>query len=622
MDLGSGPHFGGRSEDYIYPYPTRRRGIGFLASPLPSSLSSIIFFGWRGGDRFRFDPRLNLLPKPFGFDLVERIVLGDEKARFHHKQGFDAHIWNPLNSNAIGMGEKDVNRISNVTDFLSAVPYDKWVLVNPDDWRPSARYKHAAEVVQDKLYVIGGSRNGRYLSDVQVFDFRTLKWSTVSANMDPKRSKSDTVISDQVFPASAGHSVVKWENKLVVVAGHCKESSDTVKVWLIDLETHSWSAPATNGEAPIARGGQSISLVGSLLFMFGGEDNRRRLLNDLYILDLNTMTWEAVRTKKAAPAPRYDHTAVVYADQYLLIFGGSSYSPCFNDLHLLDLQTMEWSQPETQGTYVTPRGGHASTLIEENWYIVGGGDNKSGATETIVLNTSKFVWSVAASVTVRDPLASEGLTLSAMTVDGENFIIAFGGYNGKYNNEIYIMKPKPRDTLRPRLLQSPAAAAAAASVTAAYAVISANDEKSIDINTVDDSDIKGVQPNGAQEFAIKVDELTTEKNNLESRLTEVREENSRLKTNLDAVNNSYSELGKELQSVQGQLEAESARCLKLEVAQIAFAQKRLESFSSLEHELETLRRQKSQIERTVAPAQKQRSGGMWQWVSGSAENPE
>lgn len=39
---------------------------------------------------------------------------------------------------------------------------------------------------------------------------------------------------------------------------------------------------------------------------------------------------------------------------------------------------MEWSQPETQGTYVTPRGGHASTLIEENWYIVGGGDNKSG----------------------------------------------------------------------------------------------------------------------------------------------------------------------------------------------------------------------------------------------------
>lgn len=39
---------------------------------------------------------------------------------------------------------------------------------------------------------------------------------------------------------------------------------------------------------------------------------------------------------------------------------------------------MEWSQPQTQGAYVTPRGGHASTIVDENWYIVGGGDNMSG----------------------------------------------------------------------------------------------------------------------------------------------------------------------------------------------------------------------------------------------------
>lgn len=39
---------------------------------------------------------------------------------------------------------------------------------------------------------------------------------------------------------------------------------------------------------------------------------------------------------------------------------------------------MEWSRPETQGAYVTPRGGHAGTTVDENWYIVGGGDNQSG----------------------------------------------------------------------------------------------------------------------------------------------------------------------------------------------------------------------------------------------------
>jgi hypothetical protein len=39
---------------------------------------------------------------------------------------------------------------------------------------------------------------------------------------------------------------------------------------------------------------------------------------------------------------------------------------------------MEWSQPQLQGHLLTPRAGHAGVTIGENWYIVGGGDNKSG----------------------------------------------------------------------------------------------------------------------------------------------------------------------------------------------------------------------------------------------------
>lgn len=46
----------------------------------------------------------------------------------------------------------------------------------------------------------------------------------------------------------------------------------------------------------VARGGQSITLVGSKLLMFGGEDRNRKLLNDVHILDLETMTWTALET--------------------------------------------------------------------------------------------------------------------------------------------------------------------------------------------------------------------------------------------------------------------------------------------------------------------------------------
>jgi hypothetical protein len=48
--------------------------------------------------------------------------------------------------------------------------------------------------------------------------------------------------------------------------------------------------------------------------------------------------------RKGGPTARYDHSAAVYADQYLLIFGGSSHSTCYNDLYLLDLQTVSYKR--------------------------------------------------------------------------------------------------------------------------------------------------------------------------------------------------------------------------------------------------------------------------------------
>lgn len=39
---------------------------------------------------------------------------------------------------------------------------------------------------------------------------------------------------------------------------------------------------------------------------------------------------------------------------------------------------MEWSRPTQQGDIPSPRAGHAGVTVGESWFIVGGGDNKSG----------------------------------------------------------------------------------------------------------------------------------------------------------------------------------------------------------------------------------------------------
>lgn len=47
-----------------------------------------------------------------------------------------------------------------------------------------------------------------------------------------------------------------------------------------------------NYSLQVSRGGHSVTLVGNTLVIFGGQDARRSLLNDLHILDLETMTWD------------------------------------------------------------------------------------------------------------------------------------------------------------------------------------------------------------------------------------------------------------------------------------------------------------------------------------------
>ena len=44
----------------------------------------------------------------------------------------------------------------------------------------------------------------------------------------------------------------------------------------------------------VSRGGQTVTRVGTTLVLFGGEGAKRSLLNDLHILDLETMTWDDV----------------------------------------------------------------------------------------------------------------------------------------------------------------------------------------------------------------------------------------------------------------------------------------------------------------------------------------
>lgn len=103
------------------------------------------------------------------------------------------------------------------------------------------------------------------------------------------------------------------------------------------------------------------------------------------------------------------------------------------------------------------------------------------------------------------------------------------------------MRPKPTDLSRPKILQSPAAAAAAASVTAAYA-LSKNEKLD---STIAESNSKRVESNiSGKDLKIEIDAIKEEKHVLELSLAEVREENSKLGGAIEEINSTHAELAK------------------------------------------------------------------------------
>ncbi|KAK6911566.1 Kelch repeat type 1 [Dillenia turbinata] len=511
--------------------------------------------------------------------------------------------------------DKDV-----VSEGLGSIGvYDQWVAPTISGPRPKPRYEHGAAVVEDKMYIFGGNHNGRYLSDLQVLDLRTWAWSKVELKPGPSSLESPSSV--QMTPC-AGHSLIPWENKLLTIAGHTKDPSETVQVKVFDLQTSSWSNLRTYGKPPVSRGGQSVTLVGTSLVIFGGEDAKRSLLNDLHILDLETMTWDEIDTVGVPPSPRSDHAAAVHAERYLLIFGGGSHATCFNDLHVLDLQSMEWSRPTQQGEIPAARAGHAGVTVGENWFIVGGGNNKSGVSETVVLNMSTLVWSVVTTVQGRVPLASEGLSLVVGSYNGEDILVSFGGYNGRYSNEVNVLKPSHKSTLQSKIMDG----AVPDSVSAVPNATNATRDVESEFETVQDGKIREIGMDNVDLDHLRVrsgetsesllSTLKAEKEEMESSLSKEKLLSHQLKQDLTDAETRNTELYKELQSVRGQLAAEQSRCFKLEV-DVAELRQKLQTMESLQKELELLQRQKAASEQAALAKQRQGSGGVWGWLAGT-----
>jgi len=76
-------------------------------------------------------------------------------------------------------------------------------------------------------------------------------------------------------------------------------------------------------------------MIGSQLYVMAGGGDGGRVFNDVYLLDCETMAWYRPTCKGVPPISRWGHSVCVLPDNKLLVFGGHDGHQMRSDINIL-----------------------------------------------------------------------------------------------------------------------------------------------------------------------------------------------------------------------------------------------------------------------------------------------
>ena len=212
-----------------------------------------------------------------------------------------------------------------------------------------------------------------------------------------------------------------------------------IDIFCLDISANHWyEAPAIQ-DSPTPRNNQASASSEGMIYLHGGHDGAS-WLSDLHILDVSSslsggesgiasrlgkVSWREVSTGGKAPCSRACHT-LTRVGRKLYMFGGYNGSRCFNEMDVFDIDTHTWIQPLVSGCVPIARNAHSTTAIGKSLYMFGGHSGSRHLNDLHVFNTIRMEWSqIDACGSIPTGLRGH----SASLVSGKIFV--FGGYNGK-----------------------------------------------------------------------------------------------------------------------------------------------------------------------------------------------
>eukprot|EP00971_Amphidinium_carterae_P194391 3857457-Amphidinium_carterae.1 len=188
-------------------------------------------------------------------------------------------------------------------------------------------------------------------------------------------------------PPRAKHAAVTLHDDTVIVFGgfNGEHLNDFWRLRLDGQSTATWEPVISKTPVPTPRSSHTATLLADgTMVIYGGRDDTT-VFEHVWHVTFDSQvqaTWYHVQTSVAAPAARYGHTAVGFADGDVGVFGGEDEEGTrLNDLWHFSVHgyaSAVWREMSDNGNKPTARTNHQGVALQDGTWFIHGGDGDSG----------------------------------------------------------------------------------------------------------------------------------------------------------------------------------------------------------------------------------------------------
>ncbi|PHH88094.1 hypothetical protein CDD83_7976 [Cordyceps sp. RAO-2017] len=216
------------------------------------------------------------------------------------------------------------------TLYLLNTSTRNWSRALPAGPRPSGRYGHSLNILGSKIYIFGGQVEGFFMNDLSAFDLNQLQMPN---NRWEILMQGDA--SPKIPAARTNHSMVTYNDKMFLFGG-TNGFQWFNDVWCYDPAVNSWSQLDCIGYIPAPREGHAAAIIEDVMYVFGGRTEEGSDLGDLAAFRISSRRWYTFQNMGPSPSPRSGHSMTTVG-KLIVVLGGepSAASTAVNDLGIL-----------------------------------------------------------------------------------------------------------------------------------------------------------------------------------------------------------------------------------------------------------------------------------------------